>query len=118
MLTYADVRGWELVQACSSRAKTSTEYPYEFFEAMHVTWHRLAEGRQGETVTNTETVTELLRKLAFVDPCHIPVTLFEHLRHHLPILLEHGLVTVLLLTLLDRKVLGSLVQKSDAAPAF
>jgi hypothetical protein len=111
MLTYADVRGWELVQACSSRAKTSTEYPYEFFEAMHVTWHRLAEGRQGETVTDTETVTELLRKLAFVDPCHIPVTLFEHLRHHLPILLKHGLVTVLQLALLGRIVLALLVQK-------
>jgi len=99
MLTYADVRGLELVQACTSRAKTSVEYPYEFFEAMHVTWHRLAEGRQGETVT------ELLRKLAFVDPCHIPVTLFEHLRHHLPILTEHGLVTVLLLALLVEKYL-------------
>ena len=104
MLTYADVCGSELVQACSSRAKTSAEYPYEFFEAMHVTWHRLAEGRQGETVT------ELLRKLAFVDPCQIPVTLFEHLRHHLPILTEHGLVTVLLFASLCRKVLALLVQ--------
>ena len=37
---------------------------------------------------------ELLRMLAFVDPCDIPITLFEHLRRHLPILTEHCLVTV------------------------
>ena len=78
----------ELLEDWNSRAKTAGDYPHEFFQVMHVTWQRLAEGQHAETVM------ELLRMLAFVDPCDIPITLFQHLRRHLPVLTEHCLVTV------------------------
>jgi tetratricopeptide (TPR) repeat protein len=78
----------ELLEDWNSRTKNAGEYPHEFFQVMHVTWQRLAEGQHAETVM------ELLRMLAFVHPIDIPITLFEQLRRHLPILTEHCLVTV------------------------
>ena len=78
----------KLLEDWNSRVKTAGDYPHEFFQVMHVTCQRLAEGQHAVTVM------ELLRMLAFVDPCDIPITLFEHLRRHLPVLTEHCLVTV------------------------
>jgi hypothetical protein len=68
--------------------RAQDEYPYEPFEVLHDVWRRLTEGREGEAVTT------LLRKLAFLDPCDIPVETFGDFRVLLPILEEHCLVSV------------------------
>ena len=53
-----------------------------------MTWEKLAAGEDGDDVQ------ELLRKLAFVDPCNIPVGVFADFQLLLPVLEEHCLVQV------------------------
>ena len=78
----------DVLDAWGVRERAQDEYPYELFEVLHDAWRRLSECREGEAVTT------LLRKLAFLDPCDIPVETFGDFRVLLPILEEHCLVSV------------------------
>ena len=55
---------------------------------VHATWQRLSEAHDAVEVMT------LLRQLAFLDPCDIPLEIFTDFRQHLPSLKNHCLVTV------------------------
>lgn len=78
----------QIIEGWNAREKQVGEYPYEVFEVVHTTWQRLSESK------NASAVQDLLRRLAFVDPCDIPLAMFEDCRQHLPILKSHCLVSV------------------------
>jgi hypothetical protein len=79
------------VQTWESRSKVEGEYMYSYTDVVRMTWERLGS-RAGE---DSERAKELLRKLAMMDPCSIPVDLFEDFRLlTLPILKRHCLVTL------------------------
>ena len=77
------VKKWE------SRNKGEGEYMYSYTDVVRMTWERLALG--GE---DADRAKELLRKLAMMDPCSIPVDLFEDFRLLLSIPKRHCLVTL------------------------
>jgi hypothetical protein len=78
------------VQRWESRRKGEGEYMYSYTDVVRMTWERLG-GRGGE---DDDGVKVLLRKLAMMDPCSIPVDLFEDFRLLMPILKSHCLVTL------------------------
>jgi hypothetical protein len=93
----------EFVQTWESRSKVEGEYLYSYTDVVRMTWERLAflftknkkrrrPGSRGGD--DAEGAKELLRKLAMMDPCSIPVDLFENFRLLMPILKSHCLVTL------------------------
>jgi len=76
-----------ILEQWRSRPRVEGEYPYELFEVVHATWQRLSEG------ADAVAVMALLRKLAFVDPCDVPIDMFGDLQAHLPVLKGHCLVS-------------------------
>ena len=76
-----------ILEKWSARPRVEGEYPYELFEVVHATWQRLSEG------ADAIAVMALLRKLAFVDACDIPIDMFAELQAHLPVLKGHCLVS-------------------------
>jgi hypothetical protein len=93
----------EFVQTWESRSKVEGEYLYSYTDVVRMTWERLAflftknkkrrrPGSRGGD--DAEGAKELLRKLAMMDPCSIPVDLFEDFQLLMPILKSHCLVTL------------------------
>ena len=83
-----DTNRSRIMDRWNKRKRTADEYPYELFEVVHATWQRLSEA------DDAAELMILLRQLAFLDPCDIPIEIFTDFRQHLPSLKNHCLVTV------------------------
>jgi hypothetical protein len=68
------------MQKWRGRKRAAGEYPEEYLDVVRMTWEKLAVGEDGDEVQ------ALLRKLAFVDPCNIPVGAFADFQLLLPVL--------------------------------
>ena len=68
------------LQKWQSRKRAPGEYMFEYADVVRLTWERLASGEDAESVR------ELLRKMAFLDPDNIPVAVFKDCQLLLPVL--------------------------------
>ena len=70
-----DANKSRILDSWNARKRMADEYPYELFEVVHATWQRLSEAPDAVQVMT------LLRQLAFLDPCDIPLEIFTDFRH-------------------------------------
>ena len=59
-----------LFQTCKGRKKVKCDYKLDYSDVVRVTWERLEGGKDAAAAR------ELLRKMALLDPCNIPVSIF------------------------------------------